>query len=47
MAEIKIAGYRCERCGHEWKPMKPGHTPEVCPRCKSAWWEKPRQQVRP
>ncbi len=53
MAEItiKVHGYRCERCGHEWvargsrnvKPKKGAELPKPkqCPKCKSAWWETP------
>jgi hypothetical protein len=53
MAEImiKVPGYRCERCGHEWvarasrnaPPGKKGATsrPRLCPHCKSAWWDVP------
>ena len=53
MAEItiKVHGYRCERCGHEWvargsrnvKPKKGAELskPKQCPKCKSAWWETP------
>jgi DNA-directed RNA polymerase subunit RPC12/RpoP len=53
MAEImiKVPGYRCERCGHEWvarasrnaPPDKKGETsrPRLCPSCKSAWWDVP------
>lgn len=52
MAEImiKVPGYRCERCGHEWvaraarnAPTKKGEAPRprLCPKCKSAWWDVP------
>lgn len=43
MAKVKIAvmGYRCERCGHEWIPRKKLETPRICPRCKSAYWDRP------
>lgn len=31
---------KCERCGHEWNPRK--EEVRQCPKCKSAWWDKPR-----
>lgn len=47
MALVKLDGYRCERCEHEWLP-RAGKTygkelPLVCPKCKSPYWNKPRQ----
>jgi len=42
MAVIKISGYRCERCGHEWTPRNK-EEPLVCPKCKSPYWNKPRK----
>lgn len=39
--EIKVPGYRCERCGHEWRPRQHAYRPTVCPWCKSAYWDKP------
>lgn len=35
----------CLRCGHQWVP-KMDWTPRVCPRCKNAWWNKPRTVAR-
>jgi len=48
MAKIKltVAGYRCERCAHEWAPRKPDEHPRVCPKCKSPYWDKPKQTER-
>ena len=42
MAEITLKGYKCERCNHTWVPREE-HTPLVCPKCKSPYWNKPRQ----
>ena len=42
MADITVAGHKCERCGHEWVP-RPGDTPRICPKCKSARWDTPRK----
>jgi len=42
MARIKLDGFRCERCGHEW--VKRGEEdPKVCPKCKSPYWDIPRK----
>jgi len=45
MAEIilKLKGYRCERCGHEWVPRNSAK-PIICPLCKTAYWNKPRKK---
>ena len=40
---IKILGYRCERCGGEWVPRS-DKAPRVCPKCKSPYWDRPRQR---
>lgn len=38
-----ITLYKCERCGHEWQPLKP-QEPRVCPKCKSPYWNVPRRK---
>jgi len=41
MAVIKINGYRCERCSHQWVSRTNsvgGRAPIVCPKCKSPYW---------
>lgn len=43
MAKIKIDGFGCDRCGHQWAPREPGQPPTVCPKCKSPYWDRPRQ----
>jgi predicted Zn-ribbon and HTH transcriptional regulator len=43
MAKVKLAGYRCERCDHEWIPRDKNQEPSVCPKCKSPYWNKPRK----
>ncbi len=40
--KITVDGYKCERCKHEWVPRIKSY-PNVCPKCKSAWWDKPRK----
>jgi len=40
--KIKIPKRKCERCGHKWLLKKPTE-PRVCPKCKSPYWDKPRQ----
>ncbi len=44
MAKVKIWGFRCERCGHEWAPREPEQAPTVCPKCKSPYWNRPRRE---
>lgn len=34
---------KCKRCKHEWWPRTP-ELPEICPNCKSPYWNKPRQR---
>lgn len=41
MAEVMLAGYRCERCGHEWLARKKGVKPIACAGCKSPYWDIP------
>ena len=42
LVELKVQGYRCQKCGHEWVP-RPNRLrePRVCPKCKSAWFDIP------
>ncbi len=42
---ITVLGYRCERCGHEWIPLRAGEEPKVCPRCHSPYWNTQRKQA--
>jgi predicted Zn-ribbon and HTH transcriptional regulator len=44
MAEITLKGYKCERCLHVWVPRENGR-PRVCPKCKSAYWDRARRIV--
>lgn len=37
---VPLLGCRC-RCGHEWLPREP-EKPRVCPKCKSANWDRPK-----
>ena len=40
---LKVAGWKCDRCDHEWQQRNKEQLPTVCPKCKSAYWNKPRQ----
>jgi hypothetical protein len=40
---ITVMGCRCERCEAEWIPRDLNVEPEVCPRCKSPYWNRPRK----
>ena len=50
MAIILTPAFQCERCFHRWLPRNKGtddlpqHQPQVCPKCKSPYWNKPRQK---
>ena len=46
MAKIMLEGYKCERCKHEWVPRNKEECPNVCPKCKSPYWDKPRKNPR-
>jgi predicted Zn-ribbon and HTH transcriptional regulator len=43
MPKVQLWGYRCERCAHEWLPREKDRDPKVCPKCKSPYWDRPRQ----
>ena len=43
MAEIMLRGYKCERCTHQWYPRNKSN-PKVCPKCKSPYWDRPKQK---
>lgn len=38
--EVVVLSCRC-RCGHEWL-TRTKERPRVCPKCKSANWDKPK-----
>ena len=44
IGDVLLAGYRC-RCGHEWL-SRTGERPRVCPKCKSANWDKEKRWTR-
>jgi len=50
--EIKVKGFKCERCEHIWIPRvslkeltseKLKEIPVICPKCKSPYWNKARK----
>lgn len=43
---IKIDGFKCLRCGHEWAPRDIAVEPVICPKCKSPYWNKPKQKFK-
>ncbi len=45
LGEVWIKGYRC-RCGHEWVNRGVTERPRVCPKCKSANWDRPKKFER-
>jgi predicted Zn-ribbon and HTH transcriptional regulator len=38
--KIKLDGYQCQKCGHEWAPRNKKDYPRMCPKCKSVRWDK-------
>lgn len=44
IGRVMLLGARC-RCGHEWLP-RDDEKPRVCPKCKSANWDKERLYIR-
>ena len=41
IVQLAVWGCRC-RCGHEWI-TRDQDRPRVCPKCKSANWDKPKK----
>lgn len=46
MAKVRLSGFRCERCEHEWLPREASQEPKVCPKCKSPYWNTPRRHPK-
>lgn len=42
---VMLLGCRC-RCGHEWLSREEGEKPRVCPKCKSANWDRQKKWER-
>ena len=42
---ITVMGFKCERCGHEWRGRSLDANPRVCPKCKSPYWDLPRDRT--
>lgn len=40
---ISIPGNKCCRCDHIWVPRSEA---TVCPKCKSPYWNKPKQRKK-
>ena len=39
--EVKVNGFKCEKCNHKWIPIKyktKSKYPNICPKCKSKNW---------
>lgn len=45
-ANVLIVGNKCYRCDHSWRPNNIKRIPKVCPKCKSPYWNKPRQKSK-
>ncbi|MBV9920249.1 MAG: hypothetical protein JOY78_05240 [Pseudonocardia sp.] len=44
MAKVQVWAWQCERCEHVWLPRDKDRPPKVCPKCKSPYWDRPRQR---
>jgi len=44
MPKIKIEGFLCNRCNHQWVPRDTTAKPMVCPKCKSPYWDTPKKK---
>lgn len=43
--EIKVKGHKCNNCSCKWLPCSSKEKPLICPKCKSARWDKePRKK---
>jgi len=42
MPIVEVKACKCSRCGHIWLPRKSieDELPEVCPKCKSPYWNR-------
>lgn len=38
---VLLDGWQCQRCGHTWR-ARYSRRPVICPKCKSAYWDRPR-----
>ena len=45
MARIKVDGFRCNKCSHEWVARNKKEDPVICPKCKTARWDKDQRYV--
>ena len=43
VARMALPRLTCLRCGHRWIPRS-DRMPTVCPKCKSAYWSRPRKE---
>jgi len=41
MRAVEVKRLVCQRCGHYWIPRKTVVT--ICPKCKSPYWDRPRE----
>ncbi len=39
----KIDAWVCQRCDHVWVPHATTVKPTTCPKCRSAYWDRPRR----
>jgi predicted Zn-ribbon and HTH transcriptional regulator len=44
--KVTVEGWKCQRCGHVWIPHEKDFKPRGCPKCKSPYWDRPRQNPK-
>jgi hypothetical protein len=44
MTRVELRKLHCHRCGYKWVPRV--EKIRVCPKCKSPWWDKPKDTPR-
>ena len=42
---ITVMGCKCEKCSHEWIPRDHNGDPAACPKCKSTYWNRPKNPM--
>lgn len=44
--KISVKGFKCNNCNWEWIPRTYKERPLVCPKCKSARWDKAKKNMK-
>jgi len=44
--EVKLDGWKCERCEYSWPKRRDGNYPKICPKCRSYYWDRARKEKK-